>query len=146
MGLFDKVLGGNANVSLSPQEAFAGVMMAVIASDGHISDDEAANFNLIINRTQLFQVQSASEHKAMIDKLFGILKKNDAEFLMLRAAEAMPAGMRETAFAVVTDLIFADGSVEDEEKHLLEKLQGILEIPDELALQMVRIMEIKNRN
>jgi len=146
MGLFDKILGGSNTTTLSKPEAFAGVMLAAIAADGHISEEEAAGFNAVISRMRIFQAQSGAEHKTMIDKLFGILKRNDAGHLLTKSAEALPSELREAAFAVVADLIFADGSVEDEEKALLESMQKKLEVPDELALQVVRVMEIKNRN
>lgn len=145
MGLFDKVLGNRAEVSLSTQEAFAGVMLAIIAADGHISDEEAQGFNATVGRMKLFRVQSAAEHSAMIDKLFGILKRIGSEQLLRKSAEALRSDLKETAFAVVADLVFADGSVEDEERRSLEALQMQLAIPESLALEIVRVVEIKNR-
>jgi len=146
MGLFDKVLGAGSSSALSRPEAFAGVMLAVMSADGHISDDEAQGFLSVVKRLKLFQAQSASEHHAMMDKLFGILKRNDAEHLLTKAAEALPGELRESAFAVAADLVFADGCVDHEEQQVLEKLQSRLKVPDELAIQVVRVMQIKNRN
>lgn len=144
MGLFDKILGGSASAALSKPEAFAGVMLAAVAADGHISDEESAGFNATIERLRIFQAQSGGEHRAMMDKLFGILKRNGASQLLAQSARALPRELRQAAFAVVTDLIFADGSVEDEEKALLEQMQAALEIPEELAMQIVQVMGIKN--
>ena len=146
MGLFDRIISGSSTSSLSRPEAFAGVMLATVAADGHISDEEIAGFNGVISRMKIFQAQSASQHGAMIDKLFGILKRSNAEQLLSKAAEVLSPELREAAFAVSADLIFADGSVEEEEKRLLEFLQSKLGIPDELATQIVRVMEVKNRN
>lgn len=146
MGLFDKILGGGSSITLSKPEAFAGVMLATIAADGNISDEEAAGFNAVISRMRIFQAQTAAEHRAMIDKLFGILNRSNSEQLLAKAAESLPTELREAAFAVVTDLIFADSSVEDSERVMLEKLQSHLGISDDLALQIVQVMEIKNRN
>ncbi|WP_373499023.1 tellurite resistance TerB family protein [Desulfococcus sp.] len=146
MGLFDKIFSSSSNSNLSKPEAFAGIMLATVAADGHISDEEVAGFNAVISRMKLFQTQSASEHLAMIDKLFGILKRSSAKELLTKSAEVLPSELREAAFAVSADLIFADGSVEEEEKVLLETLQQQLGIPDDLAMQVVRVMEVKNRN
>ena len=146
MGLFDKIPGGSAPTTLSKPEAFAGVMLAVVAADGHISEEEAAGFMSAVHRMQIFREQSAAEHKSMMDKLFAILKKSSATDLITRCAATLPSHLREAAFAAATDLVFVDGSVNDEEKSLLESLQRSLENPDGLALQIVQVMEIKNRN
>lgn len=144
MGLFDKILGGASSATLSKPEAFAGVMLAAVAADGHISDEETAGFNATIAGLRVFQAQTGSEHRAMIDKLFGILKRNGASQLLAQSACALPPELRQAAFAVVADLIFSDGSVEDTERSLLEQMQEALEIPIDLALQIVQVMSIKN--
>lgn len=146
MGLFDKVLGGGSSVALSKPEAFAGVMLAVVAADGNISDEESDAFLGAINRMQMFREQSDGDHKAMMNKLFGILRKSDPGDLVTRAAATLTSRLREAAFAAAADLVFVDGSVEDEERKILERIQRALEVPDELAQQIVRVMEIKNRN
>lgn len=145
-GLFDKILGGGSAATVSKSEAFARAMLAAIAADVHISDEEATGFNAVTSRMRIFQTQSSAKHRAMIEKIFGLLKRNAASHLLNKSAEGLPCELRGAAFAVVADLIFADGSVEAEEEDLLETMQKKLEVPDELALQVVRVMEIKNRN
>ncbi len=51
MGMFDKILGGRSgeNATYSKQEAFAAIMLATVAADGNISDEEADGFNAVIN-------------------------------------------------------------------------------------------------
>ncbi len=147
MGLFDKILGGQSseNVRLSPAEAFAGLVLAVVGADGHISDDEVRAANAIFNRMRLFGPITADQFSAMIDRLIGYLKKHGADWLLGKAVAALPDELRETAFATAADLIFADGSVESSEQELVEKLQKSLQIPDELALKIVEVISIKNR-
>lgn len=147
MGLFDKVLGnrGSGNAGFSKQEAFAAIMLATVAADGHISDEEVDGFNAVINRMKLFQAQSAPELRAMIDKLFGILNRSGATALLEKGAEFLPSELRETAFAVAGDFVFADGLVEDEEMAVLEALQKTLGIAEDKAVQILEVLEIKNR-
>lgn len=147
MGLFDKVLGGRSseNDPLSKQEAFAAIMLATVAADGDISDEEVDGFNAVINRMKLFQMQSGAEHKKMIDKLMGLLNRHDASFLLQKGAEFLPSELRETAFAVAGDFVFADGSVEAEEMAVLEKLQIALGVAEQQALKILEVLEIKNR-
>lgn len=147
MGLFDKLLGGQTskNIELTEREAVAAILLVVVAADGHVSDDEARQFNSVVNRMQLFQAQSGTDFSAMIDKLVGLIKKHGANFLVERASCVIAVGLRDTVFALATDLIFADGSVEDEEKALLEHIQKELEVSDELAVKIIEVLQIKNR-
>lgn len=147
MGLFDKLLGGqtSSNVVLNKQEALASILLVTIAADGHISDEESSSFGSVVNRMQLFRNQSASEFSSMMDKLLGLLKKHGHTFLLEKATAGLPSELRETTFALCADLIFADGSVEDEEKELLEGIQQSLQVSDDLALKIIEVLQIKNR-
>lgn len=147
MGMFDKILGGRSSedAPYSKQEAFAAIMLATVAADGHVSDEEVDGFNAVINRMKLFQMQSVSEHKAMIDKLLGMLKRSGATSLLEKGAGCLPAELRETAFAVAGDFVFADGNVEAGEMAVLEKLQAALQVPEQQALKILEVLEIKNR-
>lgn len=147
MGLFDKVLGGKSSedVAFSKQEAFASIMLAIVAADGDISDEEGEAFLATINRMKLFKSQTTAEYNAMVDKLFGLFSKKGAAFIMQKGIESLPSELRETAFAIAADFIFADGSVEDEEKELLEQLQVGLGVSNDVAMKIVEVMEIKSR-
>lgn len=147
MGLFDKILGvGDSQaVTLDKREAFTSVLLVAVASDGHISSEESEAFIAVSNRMQLFRDQPPSQFNSMINKLVGILTKQGPAFLLQKAHEALPCELRETAFAVATDLIFADGVLEVEEKNLLEELQESLGIEEEMAIRVIEVLSIKNR-
>lgn len=145
MGLFDKLSGRSDDGALSKQEGFAGIMLAVVAADGHVSDEEADDFIARANRMKLLASQSAPEFKQMVDKLFRILNSKGSSELIRRSAQALPPELRETAFAVGMDMIFADGSVADAEKATIEKLQGELAVSDDLAGKILDVMLIKHR-
>lgn len=146
MGLFDKMLGGSASDRpFTKQEAFAAILVATVASDGHISDEEARGFNAIINRVQLYREMNGDQFSSMVDKLLGIVRRDGSVRLMEKAAAALPTELRETAFALAVDLVLADGSVEAEEKVLLEAVQLSLQVPDDLALKVIEVLMIKNR-
>jgi hypothetical protein len=53
--------------------------------------------------------------------------------------------MRESVFAVATDLILVDGVVSLEEKEFLNDLYQALNLDSEVATQIVEVMLIKNR-
>ncbi|MCI0542004.1 MAG: tellurite resistance TerB family protein [Verrucomicrobiales bacterium] len=145
MGLFDKFTGGGVSAPFNRQEAFAGILLSVVASDGHISDEEAQDFNARANRMKLFSEQTGAQFSQMIDRLFQILRKEGSQALMQRSAQALPSDLRQTAFAVATDLVFADGTVDEDEQALVGELQRVLQIPDDFAERAVEILHIKNR-
>ncbi len=147
MGLFDRVLGSgfSRDTTFDAREAFAGILLATIAGDGHISDEEKEAFIAVSNRMQLFKTQSIPEFNAMVDKLFGVSNRKGNDTLLRLAAEALPAELQETAFTVATDMVFADGEVDDEEIRLLEVLQEALGIEEMLAQRVIEVLAIKNR-
>lgn len=145
MGLFDKLSGGPDEGPLNKQEAFAAVMLAVSAADGNVSDEEVEDVVGRFTRMRLFSDMGTSQLTAMTGRLFRLLKKGGSEELIRRGAPVLPHDLRETAFAVAVDMAFSDGSVEEEEKRLIERLQQELGLADELAMQVVNVMIIKNR-
>lgn len=75
--------------------------------------------SLSSNRMELFRGQSADHFNSMIRKLQGLLQKHGPSFVLAKASETLPSDLKETAFALAADLVFADGSVESAEKQLL---------------------------
>lgn len=147
MGLLDNVLSGqsSASTTLNKQEAFLAVLLITVAADGHVSDEESEGLIAISNRVQLLKNQTAQEFGSSIRKLQALLQKHGANFVLAKAFEALPTQLRETVFANAVDLVFADGSVEDEEKQILEKIQAASNISDQLTVKIVEVLQIKNR-
>lgn len=147
MGLFDKMFGVQSKVQevMSPAEAYAAITLAAIASDGYLADEEVEGFITTLNRMQLFKSYPADVMRRMIDKLFGMLKRDGVGALFNTAKESLPHELQESAFAVATDLVLADGVVTDQERDFLNQLYSALNIPDETAMKIVEVMMIKNR-
>jgi len=147
VGLFDNLLNNSAPkaIVLTAAEAFAAITLAATASDGYLSDSEVQSLSLSLSRMKLFQDYSDDTTAKMLDRFLGIIRNEDGNELFLRAKQYLPHDLRETAFAVATDLVLADGLVTDEEKTFLEQLHRSLEIPDSIALDIVRVILIKNK-
>ncbi len=145
MGLFDKVFGGNQPQKMTPQEAFTGVIMSAVASDGTITQDEAVSVIAILSRMKLYQGMNDGQIRKMLDKTVDTLKKQGPSPLIAGAKETLPAELRDTAFATAADLVLADGVVEDAEKKFLEDLQKAMGVSDDVALKITEVMVIKNR-
>ena len=74
MGLFDKVFGGNQPQKMTPQEAFTGVIMSAVASDGAITQEEAMSIIAILSRMKLYQGMNDGQIRKMLDKTVDTLK------------------------------------------------------------------------
>jgi len=146
MGLFDNVFGGgSASKPLTKAEAFAGILLGAVASDGHYSDEEVHGLFTILGRMKLYENWTGDKMSSMMNRLQSILKKDGLEKYLNRVCEALAEDLRETVFANACDLVLADGVVEDEEKEFLDTLQKKLEISGDTALDIVQVMIIKNR-
>jgi tellurite resistance protein len=147
MGLFgDKFnLRTQDSVSLGPAEAFAAIALAAVAADGYLTDDEVHIMIASLSRMHLFRSYPSEVMKKMFDKLCGIIKRQGSDALIKTAISALPHDLYDTAFAVATDLILADGEVTKEEEDLLNYFWTALNIPDETAHCIVKAMIIKNK-
>jgi hypothetical protein len=147
MGLFDNLFGDKAadRRVLSEPEAFAGLLMAAVACDGHVGTREVADLRAALDRMKLFADLTDGRWKAMADTLLRLLKRDGPLGLADRCAAAVPPDLRDCAFANACDLILADGAVEDAERAFLEHLQRALELDSDTALNIVEVMITKNK-
>jgi tellurite resistance protein len=146
MGLFDKVLGNNTvKEAMTPAEAFAAITLSAIASDGYLSEEETRGISAALSRMKMYRSYPNDVMQRMFDKLLGILRREGMNDLFDTAKDSLPYEMRESVFAVATDLILADGVVTSEEQEFLNDLYQSLSLDGEIATQIVEVMLIKNR-
>ena len=147
MGLFDNLFGDKAGDRrvLTEPEAFAGLLLAAAACDGHAGEQEVADLRAVLGRMKMFADLTDGRWRTMSDALFRLLKRDGVLGLADRCAAAVPPDLRDCAFANACDLILADGAVEDTERAFLEHLQRALDLDADTALNIVEVMITKNR-
>lgn len=146
MGLFDNLFGGNeASKPFGPHEGFAGILLAASACDGHIAEEEVQSLFTMMTRMKMYQRYTDKNWNTLMNRLLGLLKRKGVEELLDKSVEALPPELKATAFANACDIVLADGVVEDDEKEFLNKLQNQLELPDDEAVTIVRVMVLKNK-
>lgn len=147
MGLFDKVSGirQQTDVALGPAESFAAIAYLAIAADGYAADTEIQGLMTSLYRMQLYRSYPGDVMRKMFDRIQNILQRQGSEALLNAAVASLPDDLRETLFAVTTDLILADGEVTQEEENLLNSLCSALRIPEQTAVKIIDVMLIKNR-
>ena len=126
-------------------EAFAGVIMAAVASDQELSEHEIKFMHFMFSRMRLFQGWPKEQYNNLFNKLLQALKQQGIENFLDLCIQALPEKFYQTAFAVSVDLVLADGTVSREEKDFLYDLQKKLGINTELATKIIEVIIIKNR-
>ena len=146
MGLFDNLFGSSETAKpFGPHEGFAGIMLAASACDGHIADEEVQSLFTTLSRMKMYSRYTDKNWSQLVNRLLGLLKRKGVDELLERSVEALPIELHATAFANACDIVLADGVVEEDEKDFLDKLQGQLEISRAEAVEIVKIMVIKNK-
>ncbi|MBP0018493.1 MAG: tellurite resistance TerB family protein [Cyanobacteria bacterium SBLK] len=149
MGLFDEFrnndLVKSGQITLGPADAFAAIMLLVVAADGYLADDEIRLLNTVLGRMRLFRSYSTDVMRKMFDTLGGTLRREGGAALFEAALVTLPHDLYETTFAIATDLVLADGQVSKEEEDLLNSLCRALNIPQEQVSKIIEVMMIKNQ-
>jgi hypothetical protein len=131
--------------SMGSAEALASIAMVAIAADGYMAEQEGQDMTMMLSRMSLFSSYSSDALNHLFDLLLDRLKQEGPGILVSEAKAALPQEMRETAFAIATDLVLSDRTVTPQEQAFLEDLYRILDIPSATAQQIVQVMTIKNR-
>ena len=131
--------------TFTTMEAFTAIILAATASDGYISQQRADDISSALLRLRLFSNCSSETIVQILDKLLGILRRDGFNVLFNTAKESLPQNLRETSFAVATDLVLSDNVVSEEERSFLNDLYQALNIDTTTATKIVEIMTIKNQ-
>ncbi len=146
MGILDSLFGGvESSTKLSPQDAFAGILLGASGCDGHIADDEIQNLATCLIRMKLYQRMQGKQFGQMLNKLHSILKKKGVDVLIDQCVAVLPGELNNAAFTNAVDIVLADGVVEPDEKEFIEKLRAKLNMNGDAAKMIVDIMVSKNR-
>jgi tellurite resistance protein len=144
MGLFDKVVG-TGSTNLTPAEGFTGIALCAVAADGVITAEEVQGLATALGRTRVFQQLGPRQVNQSFEKVYKIAKDKGTEQLLLLCSQAIPKELRPTAFAIATDLVFADGDVSASERKYIEHIQATLGVDNTVAEKVVEVMAIKNK-
>ena len=142
MGLFNK--SRTVAGPLTPPEGVAAIAFCAMAADGVAHAEEIQVLGSALSRMRLFREMRPREVNDSFEKVLGLLQEVGRDELARRAAEAVPADLRPTAYAIAADLVFADGEFGERESRFLEDLGRALDVPQELAQRVLDVMAIKN--
>ena len=132
-------------IPLSVPEAMAVVMVASMLADGARSAEESARLTDVLSTSRMLRQAAGVSSPDVVARAVALLDKHGSGAMLEACARTLPPDLRDSAFAIASDLVLADGRVEERERVYLDQLQKVLGVDDALALKIVEVMVIKNR-
>ncbi len=146
MSFFGKLFGeGNEVTSLSQQESFVGVLYAIIAADGTITQEEGQDFMTMVTRAKIMSSVTSQQWRSIMTKMSKLMKKGGAEAVVNLAVQNIPEDLKSGVFCYACELVFADGFADADEQKILDIIKRELNIEDDLAYKVAEVVTIKNK-
>ncbi len=131
-----------STIELTTSEALTAISVLAVAADGQISEEERQT--LAANHIRLFSSYSGEHFQELFKKVLNLSRHYNPAEVFAAAKNTLTPQLRETAFAIATDLVLVDGIFTQEEKEFLVELAEALEISDEMGKKIIEVMTIKN--
>jgi tellurite resistance protein len=147
MGLFSRrvISKHDGPLALTQQQAFAAVCIVAVAADGAVEDKEVARVVGNLAERRMFRSQSLDDLGRLLADVSKTIHQRGRDEVMEAARVALAPTMRETVFAVVTDLMLTDGEMHVKEQQFIDDFRKALGIEDALAQKITEVLVIKNR-
>lgn len=142
MSLLDVLFGNNnkGSLTLNERDAFLAIVVSVALADGVIQQEESATIAVSLSHMKLFRWNNPD-----IEGMRKLINTHGLEATLNAAKQILPINLRETAFAVATDVAIADGNISQTEEDRLLAIYKALEVPRQTAEKIVEVMLIKHR-
>jgi len=131
--------------ALSVDEALIALFIGGMNANDHVAPDEAARAHHLIWSTRRFRRKSGETVGRLIEDMRSFVGESDARVVVTRGAKAIPARLRSSAFAVLVDLLLADGKLEGKERRFLRELGSDLKLKPETVQQILDVVVVKNQ-
>jgi tellurite resistance protein len=130
---------------LTLDEALIALFIGAMNANDHVAREELARAHHLIWSTKRFRWKSGETVGRLIDRMKRLLEEQEAGAVMEAAARAIPARLRSSAFAIVADLLLADGKIDARERKFLRHLAVNFNIRARVANQVIEAMLVKNQ-
>ncbi len=134
-----------AGRALGEDEALVTLFIAAMNANGHVSAAEGARAHNLIWSTRRFRRRDGDRLGRLIDRMRTRLEEEEPEALSAEAARALPSRLRAPAFALVTDLVLADGTMDRKERRFLDRLGNDLRLKPDAVNRVIEVVRTKNR-
>ena len=129
---------------LELDEAFIALFIGAMNANDHVAREELARAHHLIWSTKRFRRKSGETVGRLIDRMKRLVEEQEPAAVMEAVAQAIPTKLRPSAFAIVADLLLADGEIDARERKFLRRLAVDFNIPARVASQVIEVMLVKN--
>lgn len=129
---------------LDVDSALLALLIGAMNANDHVSPEEGARAQHIIWSMRRFRRKSGETVDRGVDRMRQLVEQHGASPVIAAAAKAIPPRLRQSAYAVATDLVLADGKMEPTERRFLDDLGTQLGLDRNTSRNIVEVMLIKN--
>lgn len=122
-----------------PHAALIYTMILVSAADGDMDDSEMKAIGETVRRLPVFKGFDENDLPAVAQSCASLLAEDDGfETVLTVIREALPARLRETAYAIACDIAASNLDVDEEEMTVLQQIRWRLDIDRLIAAAIER--------
>jgi tellurite resistance protein len=145
MMMVNRTTGAKSRITrLEPDEALIALFIGAMNANDHVAREELARAHHLIWSTKRFRQKSGETVGRLIHRMKRLLEEQEPAVVMAAAARGIPARLRPSAFAIVADLLLADGKIDARERMFLRRLAVDFNIRARVASQVIETMLVKN--
>jgi tellurite resistance protein len=141
----DRAREPHTALRLSRAEAVVSVLVGCAAVDGILNAEERSRLNEVLASSRWALESDADATPELTTRALNLIGDQGLAAVLNASAEAIPAELRPTTFALALDVALADGRLESRENALIDRVQRALRIDDDLARKIIDVLVIKNR-
>lgn len=142
MNAFENQNNSDQNWVNSEFEAWAGILYSCIAADHQITDSEKATLARLLHSKEKF---NGIDIGLLYVKAFNVRTEVGQLKYISACCEFIKKEDKETVFALALEVLLADGTLEKEEKNIIELLSNKLGIEAGMTSKIVEVIFLKNR-
>jgi uncharacterized tellurite resistance protein B-like protein len=130
------------NTVNSELEAWVGILYSCISADNQITDSETTTLSRVLSSKQKF---IGIDIAPLYRKAFNVRAELGQLKYISACSEWIKGEDKETVFALALEVLLADGTLEKEEKNVIEVLSNQLEIEKEMTSKIIEVIFLKNK-
>jgi hypothetical protein len=131
--------------TFNADEAFIGLVICAMEANGHTAPSEAARAEHIVWSMGRFRHRSGAVVGSLIAEMKAIVGDGDPAQILDAVCRAIPANLRQSAFAIAADVTLVDGRLERAERAFLAAAARSLQLSEPAAGSILDVIREKNR-
>lgn len=142
MSSFEDKKNSNQNPVTSEFDAWVGILYSCLSADNQITDSETATLSRILHSKQKF---IGIDIAPLYAKSYNIRTEMGQLNYISACCELIKEADKETVFALALEVLLADGTLDKEEKNVIEVLSNHLKIEAGMTSKIIEVIFLKNK-